>query len=178
MEDGGVHVDRVGQGGWWLHFEEGEPGDDGHEATQLVLGVEFCVHGEHAPCEAPDNTMFSLGIPSSTNSSITPSMVAKASSRSSLLSPATGESTDAPGISQKLNQDVTKGPAPGIIVGGKIAVLFVGHEGHLTSFMFGESQRPGTQEPLTSRGGAHCQAVEEDDHCLLSFFPSFLPVSN
>ena len=118
-----------------------------------MLGVEGCEHGEHAPCEAPDNTMFSLGIPSSTNSSITPSMVAKASSRSSLLSPATGESTDAPGISQKLNQDVTKGPAPGIIVGGKIAVLFVGHEGHLTSFMFGESQRPGTQEPLTSRRG-------------------------
>ena len=124
MEDGGVHVDRGGQGGWWLHFEEGEPGDDGHEATQLLLGVEGCV--STPPCEAPDNTMFSLGIPSSTNSSITPSMVAKASSRSSLLSPATGESTDAPGISQKLNQDVTKGLVPRIIVGGKIAVLFVG----------------------------------------------------
>ena len=48
MEDGGVHVDRGGQGGWRLHLEEGEPGDDGHEATQLVLGVEGCVDGEHA----------------------------------------------------------------------------------------------------------------------------------
>ena len=74
--------------------------------------------------------MFSLGIPSSTNSSITPSMVAKASSRSSLLSPATGESKDAPGISQKLNQDVTKGPAPGIIVGGKIAFRWTRRTSH------------------------------------------------
>ena len=72
-----------------------------------------------------------------------PSIVAKASSRSVLLSPATGESTDSPGINQKLNQDAMNAPAPGIIVGGKIAVLLVGPDGHLTSFMLDESPSAG-----------------------------------
>merc|ERR1712080_378792 len=130
------------------------------------------------PCEAPDNTMFSLGIPSSINSSITPSIVTNASSRSLLLSPAIGESTDAPGINQKLNQDATKGPAPGIIVGGKIAVLFVGPDGHLTSFMLGESPRPGPNNhsqdvvPRTPRPWRKMIAVFSPFSLACCLFPS------
>ena len=46
VENRGVFIDRSRQAGWWLRFQQRNPGNNCNVAAKFVLGVQGSVEGE------------------------------------------------------------------------------------------------------------------------------------